>query len=288
MKSLEVFALCIACGLLVGSHLQTMGMRMNTPLKFIDLTLNFCVIGYFLYVSRNWVGVPVLVGGMAIWAAKSYANIFPLLRLIVNYMNADMTQNHITAMIKIIKHEFKIEGFNPIDSPCIYIANHGMGSLDDILAMGTLTGDNISVVANRSPGGFKGVEGGRKYMCVLPEGGGRFEAMKKIVEEEVVRGGKSLVVYPENMKYKKDGRSLAPFRSGIFKICWEGGIPVVPLLIEWPSLFPTIFTDTQKTLRVATGTPVYPNHFSTPEKFMKKARETLGSLKGIQSRRRLN
>jgi 1-acyl-sn-glycerol-3-phosphate acyltransferase len=284
---LEKFGLGVACTLFLGIQLQTMGARMNTPLKFVDLLLNISVIVFFLYTLRHFRDHPLLVGGLGIWAFKSYANIFPLLRLFANYMNLEeLTDRHIVSIADTTHNDYTIEGFHPLDIPCVYVANHGMGSLDDILAMGTMTGERISVVSNRSPGGLRGVERGRERMCVLPEGANRYEATRRIVEEEVVGKKRSLVVYPENMGKKKNSGDLAPFRSGIFKICWEGGIPVVPLWIEWPSPFPSIFRDTRKILRVATGIPLFPNHFSTPDKFRGAAWKGVGSLKGVHIPRR--
>ena len=303
MFRVEIFLLFILCLTLLGTHLQASGPKTNTLVRVLDLVSNVAVILYFLSVmvpgrildqnpGRN---SPLIPGRiyfhflLGLWAWKSYWNIFPLVKLMVNHSGSDSTESYVAAVCDEAGRDYEIRGFPRKDfgiksgkePPCVYIANHGLGVLDDIVVLGALTDSRLSILMNPSAGGMDLVPRNcRERICILPpDTGGRFEKTREILREEILRRGKSMIVFPEDMKKKKSCSQLAPLRTGVLKLCYELGIPVYPLWIHWLSRFPSVFGDTRKTIWVNQSVSgVTPHTYTSFDSFHRECFERLEKL----------
>lgn len=155
--------------------------------------------------------------------------------------------------------DYKIN-FSPsvvYDVPAVYIANHGVGTLDDVVALGALASEFRSIVINPGPSGLSSIpKECREFMCCLDRSKqSGYEAMKKILEEENIGKNKSLIVFGEDLETKTKINGFAPkLRSGILKLCWEMNIPVALTYIDWSrsSQFPSILSESmEKVLNVS-------------------------------------
>jgi hypothetical protein len=167
-----------------------------------------------------------------------------------------------------------------IDIPSVYLCNHALGSLDDVVVLGALTDVSLSVLINANPSGMGVIPPDcRDRLCVLPPGENRYKTAEKILREEILEGGKSMIVFPENMKKKSSVNSLAPLRTGLIYICWELGIPVIPLWLDWPTQFPSVFANPHKTLSgKRSSQPLIPKDFSNSNDFHREITNKLGKL----------
>ena len=95
---------------------------------------------------------------------------------------------------------------------------------------------------------------------------------------EAVRGGTSLVVFPEGTR-SKDGR-VQPFKKGPFVVAMEAGVPVVPVAISGSGhVTPkNVVAVVPGTIRVAVGAPVDPRTFPTKEALLAEVRRQVIAL----------
>jgi hypothetical protein len=284
---MELFLLILVSLIFLGVHLQSYGMKTNTAVRMIDLVTNILVIFYFIKFIlatslRKNLGIHPLLGmGVGIWAWKSYFNIFPLLKLLANHSNSDVTEGYIEALCEESRGDFELKNHPRPSFPCIYLSNHAMGSLDDVVATAALTTDTLTVLMNPGPGGLNHIPANcRKRVCVLPpDTGNRFQESRNILKEEILERGKSMVVFAEDMKQKMNGNRLAPLRTGIIRIAWELNIPIIPLWIDWPSQFPSLFSDTRKILQFREDpSAILPGKYKNFETFHRECFERLETL----------
>lgn len=253
---------------LVGWGLQLdSGPKANTTTKIIDIIMNLIVI--------LWSAIELMKGGSAtlFWAFilyRSLFNIFPFIKLMIINYTSDTSMNTVQKWMLEARNEYNIQWEKKFRNPCIYIANHALWCLDDFVALGALARRKLSIVMNAKPSGLSSVpKDCREYVCILhrQEGveGSGFRAMEDIMESEIVKKRKSLIVFPENMKLKTDVGKVAPLRSGSLLLARKLNIPIVPIWIDWPCQFPTIINSCEKKLIVREGQPVFPKDISSHE-----------------------
>lgn len=228
------------------------GPRANTVIMLLDVILNILVIVFGIVQIR--VGSPLqLVFGYLVY--RSLVNIAPLSKIILQSLISKPSEDVVAEVCHRAKEDYNIIwDRKPQPRPCIYLANHALWCMDDIVAIGALSDSNLSVVTISCKSALKAVPiGCRRNLCTIEKGferGSGFEAMKTILREEVLEKRKSLVVFPENMKLKADVNKMAPLRTGVIKLARELDIPLVPIWITWPCQFPTIVNSTEKVLRI--------------------------------------
>jgi hypothetical protein len=293
MQYVEGFLLTLTTLTLLGVQLQTLGSKTNTLLRIIDLSMNFLVIGTFLVIgfqhstrggkmSRKPTTplevlpptcLKVILGIcskflLGIWFWKCVLNVYPLMEMFYRHFVDSGNPRFVSEICDRNKTWFAVPDLKA-ETPSVFICNHGMHSLDDVVAIGALTDDRTSVLINGNPSGLSLIPANcRERMCVLPPGADRYERTKEILREEILERGKSMIVFPEDMKRKSSVHSLAPLRRGVINICWELGIPVIPLWFEWPTPFPSVFRDTgKKLLGKRTSKSLDPKNFSNSEDF---------------------
>lgn len=274
LKNLEFFALGLSLLTLLGVHLQTLGSKTNTSVRVIDLLSNLLVIiFFFLHLPTP---LKILFG---IWAWKCFLNIYPLGEAFCGQVFKVPDVRVVEESCDRAKHWFRVPDLKT-DTPSLYVCNHALGSLDDIVAIGALTDVSLSVLINGSPSGLGVIPPDcRSRLCVLPPGKKRYERTREILREEILDGGKSMIVFPEDMMKKKSSRSLAPLRTGVINLCWEMGIPVIPLWLDWPTQFPSVFANPRKTLSGRrTSRPLYPKNFSNSVSFHREIQRKLEKL----------
>jgi 1-acyl-sn-glycerol-3-phosphate acyltransferase len=95
---------------------------------------------------------------------------------------------------------------------------------------------------------------------------------------EAVRGGTSLVVFPEGTR-SRDGRIL-PFKKGPFVVAMEAGVPVVPVAISGSGRVTPkdAIAVVPGTIRVAMGAPVDPRAFADKEALLAEVRRRVVAL----------
>jgi 1-acyl-sn-glycerol-3-phosphate acyltransferase len=95
---------------------------------------------------------------------------------------------------------------------------------------------------------------------------------------DAVRGGTSLVVFPEGTR-SKDGRIL-PFKKGPFVVAMEAGVPVVPVAISGSGRVTpkNVVAVVPGTIRVAVGAPVDPRAFPDKEALLAEVRHRVVAL----------
>lgn len=279
-KHLEYLGLGVLVPTLLGIQLQGMGSKTNTAVRAIDLCMNLFVIGFFLWaLIRNIPLSPPLRICWGVWAVKCLLNIYPLCEIFFNQAVSPKNETSVVEFCERIKDFFRVPDLkSPV--PCVFISNHALGSLDDILSIGALTHSSLSVMINGEPSGLTVIPRScRERMCVLPSGSNRYETAKRILREEILEAGKSMIVFPEDMRKKTSVDTLAPLRTGVIHICWELGIPVVPVWFDWPSLFPSVFGDTRKQLGGRKSPrPLFPREFSDSKIFHREITRELESL----------
>lgn len=293
MQYVEGVLLTLAILTLLGAHLQTLGSKTNTLVRIIDLSMNFLVIGTFLVIGvqhatrrSGFSTLPTLPGVLVgIWFWKCVLNVYPLLEMFYRHFVESGNPRFIAEICDRNRTWFAVPELKA-ETPSVFVCNHGMHSLDDVVAIGALTDDRTSVLINGNPSGLSRIPGNcRDRMCVLPPGGDRYERTREMFREEILERGKSMIVFPEDMKKKSSVRSLAPLRRGVINICWELGIPITPLWLEWPTPFPSVFRDTgKKLLGRRTTKSLDPKNFSNSEDFR---REITNKLENLAPPRRL-
>jgi len=243
---------------LLGWTLQMEGPKYNTTVKILDLVMNImvCIIAFKIILR----GGPWAVGG-GFFLYRSFNNILPLCRMLISNYTRISSLETVQRVCCEARGDYIIQWERKQTRPCIYVANHALWCLDDIVALGAIARRGLSVVINAGPSGLTGIpKGCREYMCVIQRESGKrgegYRAMKEIMEGEIIDRKKSLIVFPENMSEKISPRKPASVRSGTVRLAMELGIPVVPIWIDWPCQFPTVFNSCSKVLCVREGKPV--------------------------------
>ena len=95
---------------------------------------------------------------------------------------------------------------------------------------------------------------------------------------EAVRGGTSLVVFPEGTR-SRDAR-VHPFKKGPFVVAMEAGVPVVPVAISGSGRVTPkdAIAVVPGTIRVAVGDPVDPRAFADKEALLAEVRSRVIAL----------
>lgn len=276
LKNLEIFALGISLLTILGVHLQTLGSTTNTSVRTVDLLMNLLVIIFFF---RMGFSNPLVGGFFGIWAWRCAINIYPLGEMFCNQLLKTPDGRIVEESCDRARKWFGVPDLKT-DVPSVYICNHALGSLDDIVAIGALTDDSILVMINGNPSGLGIIPPDcRSRVCVLPPGTNRYLAAREIIRDQILVGGKSMIVFPEDMGKKLSVDSLAPLRTGVINICWEMKIPVIPLWLDWPTRFPSVFTHPHKTLSGRrTPQPLLPENFSNSDNFRKEIQIKLENL----------
>ena len=71
----------------------------------------------------------------------------------------------------------------------------------------------------------------RELGCLFVDRDDARAAMATLKEaEQLVKGGRSLVVFPEGTRSKSD--HLAEYQAGVVRIAWKAGVPIVPVAID--------------------------------------------------------
>jgi 1-acyl-sn-glycerol-3-phosphate acyltransferase len=242
--------------LLLGWSFQTEGSKFNSTVKVIDLLINFVIMGISI--------ISIVRGGResalgAILFIRSYYNIYPLCKIMFANLIKQPTQKSVQETCCEARRDFNIHWERGFKNPCVYVANHALWSLDDIVVMGAISRRNLAFVINRGPVGLTGIpDHCREYTCVLGrknnDRGEGYQLMKEIFEQEILKNKKSLIVFVENMKTKTDSQVPAgQLRTGTIKLARELGIPIVPIWIHWPGIFPSILSPISKTAIVKEG-----------------------------------
>jgi 1-acyl-sn-glycerol-3-phosphate acyltransferase len=235
-----------------------MGHKGNTLVRVIDFLLNLSVIAWFLahlidYPQRD---VPLGIV-LAYWAYRSLLNIGPLLRIAYYTLSLDKSEETVVRAVEAVRPHYFIDRVSPYyrETPVIYVANHALWSLDDVVALASLSAPDLLVVINQAPSGIATIpENCRERLCAIDRRGKTgYEALRNIVKEEVVEKRRSLVIFAEDMSKKKRVEEPAPLRTGTFKIASEFGLPIVPMWIDWPCQFPSILRSTEKILKITEG-----------------------------------
>lgn len=120
-------------------------------------------------------------------------------------------------------------GAQPPEDTCIYMANHV--SQVDILAIMEALPAQCTFIAKaelqRVPLFGKCLEA---FGIVFVRRGVRSSAQQALAEAgEVIRRGRPLIVFPEGTR--GDGKTLLPFKSGVFRLAQAAGVPVVPVAL---------------------------------------------------------
>lgn len=264
------YLIAILAIILTGYALQLdVGARANTLIKLLDAILNVIVIVWSVVeIYRRSIYSPL----MSIMLYKSIHNITPLLKMMISNLTLPTTIETVENVCREARKDYVIENLTNVPEyrePVIYICNHALWSLDDIVALGALSRENMMVVINVNPSGLSAIPRDCKhYMCTIErtgDAGSGYDSMKRIIQEQMIGKGKSLLLFPENMKLKTEVNKLAPFRNGIFRLAKEFDIPLVPMWVKWPCQFPSLLTSTDKILSIARGGKISPKYFSSPE-----------------------
>lgn len=253
---------------LLGCGLQMdVGVRANTSIKILDVVFNLIVIVWAtIEIYNRSIYSPL----MSILLYKALHNIYPLMKLMISNFTLRPTSQAVEYICTQARGDYVIENLTRIPEsaePVIYVCNHALWSLDDLVAIGAMAREDLLVVINVNPAGLSVIpRDSSKYICIIERTGQKgsgYESMKRIIKEHMIDNGKSLIVFPENMKLKTDVNKLAPFRNGVFNLAKEMDVPIVPMWINWPCQFPSLLTSTDKILSIARGGKISPKYFSS-------------------------
>lgn len=164
------------------------------------------------------------------------------------------------------------------EGPLIFVSNHE--SALDIWVLLSLVPRSIRFVAKqelfRIPifgtylrlGGHIPVDRGHHLRAV--------ESLRRA--GETVRGGTSLIVFPEGTR-SLDGR-VQPFKKGPFVVAKEAGVPVVPIAISGSGRITPkrLIAVTPGSVRVAFGVPVDPRAFADKDALLVEVRRRVIAL----------
>ena len=128
---------------------------------------------------------------------------------------------------------FKVETSgkeNIVDGPALYVGNH-QGLFDMVIALeqfGKLKPFLAKIEASKIPliGSWM-----RIMNCVFIDRGNiraSLESIKKC--EEVLKSGKSLIIFPEGTRSRK--HEMGEFKAGALRCALKAGVPIVPFVID--------------------------------------------------------
>lgn len=227
--------------LALGWALQTENlMKYNTALKILDIIIMLLVVIYFIRLGKTFYPVAL------IFIISMVYNISPFFLLWGSDFRKTMLQFNSMYTVDRIKPLFDKRGG-------VFIANHASGCFNDYIASCSLGSENRLLVVNPGPLGASGIpQNSDSHVCFLDRGNGRsgYQAMKELIRKHVMQGGKSLIVFGEDLSMKSSKWVMAPVRSGIIKLCWEMNIPLYGMWIDWPCQFPITFRNDDRRLEV--------------------------------------
>lgn len=122
------------------------------------------------------------------------------------------------------------ENLPPPEMPVVYASNH-QSFLDIPVILDTLT-PAPAIMARRGIMKVPLLRGWMKLLdCVIVDREDARASVAALKEgERLLRGGKSLVVFPEGTRSRGD--EVAPFLPGAVRIAWKAGVPIVPLAVD--------------------------------------------------------
>jgi len=169
----------------------------------------------------------------------------------------------------------------PLDTPCLYMANH-QSNLDPPLLAGIQPANAAMMVKEslmRIP--VLGLAM-RLARCVPVERSGRLESAKQSLKAAaaVLGSGLSITIFPEGTR-SPDGE-LLPFKKGPFFLAMQTGVPVVPVTISgtgamWSKGSQRVHPGTAHVLFHA---PLDPRQFATRDALQEAVRTAIAS--GLQ------
>lgn len=259
--------------------------KANTYVKLLDLLINLVVIVWAAsetVLRKN----DIFTLFLTVLATRAFVNVYPFIKTVGGSLLKPASEEAVEETCLDMRNYYSIDRRRCVreETPCIYIANHGLWSLDDVSALGALSSSDLLVVVNIGPSGIRSIPRGcRKHLCTIDrvpgERGSGFESLRSIMLEQVIRGKKSLLIFVEDMGRKtEDVNSVAPFHTGTFALAKELNIRIVPMWISWPCQFPTLLNPTNKVLRILEGPMINPENFESPESLKLTTRRALISL----------
>ncbi len=164
------------------------------------------------------------------------------------------------------------------DGPVIFASNHE--SVLDIWVLFQVLGRSFRFIAKQelfripifgwylSVGGHVPVDRGNRARAV--------ESLRRA--GEVVRGGTSLVVFPEGTR-SRDHR-VHSFKKGPFAVAMEAGVPLIPVALSGSGRVTpkNVIAVVPGTIRVAIGDPIDPRAFATKEALLTEVRRAVVAL----------
>jgi 1-acyl-sn-glycerol-3-phosphate acyltransferase len=162
------------------------------------------------------------------------------------------------------------------EGPYIYCPNHS--SALDILLTYSLIPHNFHFVAKKehSEAPLFGVMFGKTHITLKRDSKtDSFRAMKKA--ENDLKNGISIVIFPEGTMNYQPGH-MKPFRNGAFKLSFDSGVPVVPLVFHdnlklLPFTYRVLYPGGGPGVsRISIGKPIYPTEFNDYSELMKAVR----------------
>ena len=137
-----------------------------------------------------------------------------------------------TRLVKLAGGKVEVIGKEniPKDTPVVFVANH-QSNFDIPVCMGYI-GRQIGFVAKAESEKLPVIGNWMKYMnCVFIDRKDPRAALRSIKEGiEIVKSGKSLVIFPEGTR-SIDGK-MGEFKPGSFKLALKSRVPVIPITID--------------------------------------------------------
>jgi len=124
--------------------------------------------------------------------------------------------------------EVRVDGAAP-SGPAVYAANHG-SALDIPIVFGYLPAD-FRVIHKRSLYTLP-IFGQFLYLGghIAVDRANPFRARRSLSHAATrIRGGTSVLVFPEGTRNRRDDGAVQPFKRGSFVLAVEAGVPVVPV-----------------------------------------------------------
>lgn len=118
----------------------------------------------------------------------------------------------------------------PYKGACLYVSNH-RSMLDPLIQLGYI---DTFILSKAEVGTYPIMGKGAKETGIIlvhrHDHNSRKAALDAI--EQKLRSGHSVLIYPEGTT--KDGDLTSEFRKGAIELAYQRGIPIVPVMIEYP------------------------------------------------------